>query len=204
MIMSSLSQLGPPDVQLRKRNEIDDIKSGLVTATALEELREESFLLFEHLMLNIIRRSAGGIGFELASHVATQISCGVISKLYGQIDPEIIGQNRRDLKVAYEYRLRLARYGGNIDEEAIRRLVHDYPSHDFVIDKEEAGELFFRVLDPTRAVLDLTLVLGDRALRPRSRELDVERLAVYGADAEGEGADAEVSDSDSDADDPET
>ncbi|MFN3076304.1 MAG: SDH family Clp fold serine proteinase [Alphaproteobacteria bacterium] len=188
LIMSPLSELGPLDVQLRKNNEIDGRKSGLVTNSAMEELRDSSFQLFEYIMLEIKRRSAGAVSFEVASNVAAQITSGLLSKVYEQIDPEIIGQNRRDLRIAEEYGKRLARIGKNITEHTIRRLVHGYPSHDFVIDREEAAELFLSVLVPSQDLIELTLSLRETALKPKSTELIVERLAAFGQRSKEGGA----------------
>ena len=49
------------------------------------------------------------------------------------------------MRVAMEYGNRLNR--GNLKEGALARLISGYPSHGFIIDRDEAATLFERVRD---------------------------------------------------------
>lgn len=146
--MPITSELGPLDVQLWRRDEIigqRQRRSGMVVRTALQGLAEETYKVFETAMLRITERSQHNIGFEVASRVAAMMATGVMTPVYQQVNPESLGNDLRDLSIATAYGDRLARHGGNAKKDTVRRLVEDYPSHDFIIDYEEAKELFENV-----------------------------------------------------------
>jgi hypothetical protein len=100
-------------------------------------------------MLNIIRNSSGAVTFRLAADISDKMSSEVMSRVYEQINPDALGQDFRDLSVATKYCELLNRRSKNLKTGAIKRLVHNYPSHDFVIDAEEAKEIFERLEFPT-------------------------------------------------------
>ena len=149
IFMPIASELGPLDVQLWRRDEIGQRRSGMVVRTALDGLAEETFKVFEQAMLRITMNSQQTIGFEVASRVASTIATGVMTPVYQQVNPETLGNDLRDLSIATAYGERLAEHGGNATREAVRRLVEDYPAHDFIIDREEARELFTSVNETT-------------------------------------------------------
>lgn len=189
LVMSPLSELGPLDVQLLKNNDITGRKSGLVTHASLDELKSSTFDLFEYILLSIKARSGGNVDFETASKVASSLAGSVMASVYAQIDPDILGENHRNLRIAEEYGRRLAKSGKNMKPGGIRRLVHDYPSHDFVIDMDEATELFERVTYPPSSLVALFLSLEEIALKPRA-EPCVGRLALF-KDDDGESSEQE-------------
>jgi hypothetical protein len=103
-------------------------------------------------MLRMIERSGGSISTRLAAEIAAKLSADLLAKIYEQVNPESLGQDSRDLSIATEYCVRLNRRSQNLRPNAVERLVHRYPSHDFVIDLEEAREVFLRVSDPTQSL----------------------------------------------------
>ena len=70
IFMPSVSELGPLDVQLRRRDEIGQKRSGMVVRTALDGLADEAFKVFERVMLGITLSSDYTISFDVASRVA--------------------------------------------------------------------------------------------------------------------------------------
>jgi hypothetical protein len=66
-----------------------------------------------------------------------------------QIDPMHVGEVSRAMKIGKEYGDRLTKASKNLQEGALGRLVDDYPSHGFVIDRKEAAQLFVRVRETT-------------------------------------------------------
>ena len=161
IFVSVASELGPLDVQLRRRDEIGQRRSGMVVRTALDGLAEETFKVFEQVMLRITISSGYSIGFDVASRVAATIATGVMAPVYAQVDPESLGDDLRDLTVATAYGERLAEYGGNATEETVRQLVEDYPTHEFIIDSAEASKLFTTVREPTEEINGLIMALGE-------------------------------------------
>ena len=144
--MSAFSELGPLDVQQWRHNEIGQQRSGMVVRTALGGLAEETFDVFENVLLRIMFRSQNVIGFDVASRVAAAVATGVMAPVYGQIDPEVLGNDLRDLSIATAYGERLAWYGGNARSGSVRRLVEGYPAHDLgIIYLTETSTLSFAV-----------------------------------------------------------
>ncbi|NEV76763.1 hypothetical protein DYI24_06870 [Rhodopseudomonas sp. BR0C11] len=155
VVISPFGEIGPLDVQLLKRDELSGRRSGLTTRSALEDLKTHSFDLFEHFMTEIISKSGTAVSFRTAADVAARVSSKLMSRIYEQINPDALGQDYRDLSIAIRYGERLNRKFNNLQKDALKRLVYDYPSHDFVIDLEEARELFQRVELPTPALMRL-------------------------------------------------
>lgn len=175
IMMNDISELGPLDVQLRQRDEIGEIRSGMVIRTALEGLTEETFALFEHVMLSVKQKSRNTVSLEVSSRIATNLTAQVMAPIYAQIDPHNLGTDLRDLNVATAYGRRLSKYGKNVRNRTIDRLVEEYPSHDFIIDKEEAEDLFHKVDDLSADVNRLVVSLGRAVYSPQSPHV-VKRL----------------------------
>jgi hypothetical protein len=180
--MAGSSEIGPLDVQLTQRDEIGQMRSGLVVRKALEGLSEETMKIYENVMLGIKYRSRQAISFEVASRVAATMATGVMAPVYAQISPEALGNDLRDLAIARDYGERLIEHGKNADYETVRTLVEDYPSHRFIIDRSEAGQLFNRVPEPTDNVFQLITTLGPRIL-VQQRQRIVRRLDTENANA---------------------
>lgn len=163
IIMDSFSELGPLDVQLTKENEITGRRSGLLSRSKFEALQEASFELFEHCMLRIVLASEGVINFKVASDLSASMTANLLSSVYAQINPDTVGGDYRDLLVAFQYGTRLAAISGNASVAAVKHLVEDYPAHDFIIDNEEASDLFENVEEPTDGLYRLIEFLGNTA-----------------------------------------
>lgn len=133
-------ELGPLDVQLRKQDEIFTLTSGLDTLQAFESLSTRAFNLFEKNMLTLISKSGGSISTKTASEVATALIVGLFTPLASQIDPHRLGEVERRMNIANAYAKRLKTT--NLKPKALEYLIEAYPSHGFIIDQQEAGELF--------------------------------------------------------------
>jgi hypothetical protein len=166
LIMSNFSELGPLDVQLYERDEIGARKSGLLSHSAFEALKIETFQLYEHFMLSIKQRSGDNISFPVASDVAGDMAARVMEPIFAQVSPNILGSDYRDLRVAIEYGNRLAQYSDNISPVAVRFLTEQYPSHDFIIDMQEAEDLFNNVLPPADVIWPLLNHIEKLAFTP--------------------------------------
>ncbi|WP_163006001.1 SDH family Clp fold serine proteinase [Methylobacterium brachiatum] len=181
IVMGPFGEIGPLDVQLLQRDEITGSRSGLTTRSALDDLKRHSFEMFQHFMLSIVNSSKGAVSFKTAADISTKVSSEVMSVIYNQINPEALGQDFRDLEVATKYCERLNRRFANLRTGAIKRLVHDYPSHDFVIDGEEAREIFVRLSLPPPSLLNLMVRRAQDTLALRSTKAPlVEMLTLDG------------------------
>lgn len=162
IIMWDVSELGPLDVQLVRRDEIGERRSGLAIRTAFAGLADETLKVYEKVMLAITIKSGNAVSFEVASNIAAKIATGVMEPVYARIDPEQFGLDLRDLEVASAYGESLVEKGKNATRDSVRKLVEGYPSHEFIIDKLDARKLFTNVSEPTREVVDLITGLGAR------------------------------------------
>lgn len=153
LLISPFGEIGPLDVQLLQKDEIlARRRSGLTTRTAIQDLSTHAFKLFEHFMLQIVIASEGRVSFKLAADIAARVTGDTMSKIYEQINPDCLAEDYRDLSIATQYCRRLNQFACNIDEDGIDRLVNSYPSHDFVIDLEEARSIFRRVDLPSQTL----------------------------------------------------
>lgn len=143
IVMEGRGEFGPLDVQLTKADEIVFRSSGLDIFTALDSINGQAFSVFEKQFLEIKRRSEGAITTRTAGEIATSVAVGLLSPITSQIDPLKLGEVQRAMNIAYQYGVRL-----NDDVRRVHRLVHDYPTHSFVIDFLEAQEVFGNVRQP--------------------------------------------------------
>jgi hypothetical protein len=155
LIMAEDAELGPLDAQLPKRDEIWERRSGLVLRNAFTSLTEHVDSMFSELLVSIKRNSHGSVSFKLAGELAAQMTIGLFSPIFSQITPDALGEDYRDLMIANEYGKRLAAVGGLITQSGISRLINDYPSHGFIIDKVEAQTIFRQVEDPSNGMYAL-------------------------------------------------
>jgi len=163
LIMDNFSELGPLDVQLLKEDEIGARKSGLLARSTFSALSEEAFSLYERLMISIKVKSKSLVSFKLASQLAAEMSSNLLAQVYGQISPDIVGNEKRDLDIAVHYGQRLGEYSQNINSHTVEHLVKCYPSHDFIIDDDEAREWFNNVDVPSEELYALVGALGPLA-----------------------------------------
>ena len=184
IIMSPHGELGPLDVQVLKEDEFLERRSGATVVSALEMLKEISFEMFDWFTINIKARSGGAITSRTAADISTSLVTGLLKEISGKIDPNYLGEMNRNMRIAFEYGKRLAKIGRNIEGNRIHRLVYEYPSHEFVIDRREASELFRRVLDTEDSLLQIIDALGDRCAAPRIyRDDDEYDIALLSTDA---------------------
>lgn len=170
IVMTAHAELGPLDVQVGKKDELVGLDSGLTVLDALSQLENKSFNLFEDAMLKIVQSSGGRVTFKTATHIAVELSKGMIAPIMAQIDPMHVGEVSRALKIGEEYGRRLSDISDNLQDGALRQLVHQYPSHGFVIDKLEAANLFLHVRDASEQESALLKLLRSAVRNPTQDE----------------------------------
>lgn len=142
LIMSGNGELGPIDIQLLKEDEISEFTSGLTPIQAVNFLEGEADRMFKRAFLSL---KLSGLNFstKMASQISTDITTGLLSPIFGQIDPLRVAEVDRSLRIAQEYGSRLN--NGNLKEGNLEQLISGYPSHGFVIDRVETKKLFNNV-----------------------------------------------------------
>lgn len=160
LVMADLGELGPLDVQMEKKGEIYEVSSGLIVQSSLRFLNESAFHAFDHIVTQCRRRR---MSTQLAADVAVRLTSGIFQGIYSQIDPLHAGETARNVAIASHYGRRLAEDSQNLHPAALSRLISDYPTHGFVIDREEASTLFKNVRPPSEKEQRLLERLGDLA-----------------------------------------
>ena len=168
LIMSDHGELGPLDVQMSRRDELWEYQSGLTVVDTLTSLQEQALSAFEDIFLRIKAGSGGSITLRTATDIAIAITTGLFGNLYSQVDPLHVGEAGRAMRIAAYYGRRLLSKGENTTEDTLDFMMTGYPSHEFVIDRWEAQDLFRNVREPTEREETLTRLLGARALFPDS------------------------------------
>lgn len=166
LIISDHGELGPLDVQLFKKDEIWETRSGLTVMYTLSALKEKAFEVFEELFLHTKGKFGGTITLRTASQIATEMTTGLFKPIYKQIDPLYVGEASMAMLIAGRYGMRLLSEGKNIEVSKLNRMLTAYPSHGYVIDRKEASELFCTVLEPTSTGRCLEQMLGNKARHP--------------------------------------
>lgn len=146
LAIGDLGELGPLDIQVRKDSELAERSSGLDIIQALEATHQHAQKAFRTALFDIRRAR---LSTKLAGEFAAKVAVGVVAPLYAQIDPIRLGEMQRAMRIVHEYGQRLQRYTDSLTEDALDKLVADYPAHGFVIDRKEAAELFRTVCAPT-------------------------------------------------------
>lgn len=154
LVMGDRSELGPLDVQIRKKDELFELGSGLDTIQALSYMQAQAMNAFRTYLIEL--KTDAGLSTKMAAEISSKLATGLFSPVYNQVDPVRLGELQRSIEVAYAYGRRLSRKSGNLKANALNRLVSQYPSHGFVIDRSEARELFNNVRLPRGEELELS------------------------------------------------
>lgn len=101
----------------------------------------------------------GGISTRMAAEIASRFAASLFGPVYSQVDPVRIAELQRTIEIAYAYGQRLSGVSKNLKQDALDRLVSEYPSHGFVIDRKEARDIFTNIRQPEGAELELALFL---------------------------------------------
>ena len=147
IVMSGTAELGPIDMQLLKQDEVGERTSGLTPIQAVQFLEMRSVGLFLRHFANLRFSEEMNFSTRMAADIATKLTIGLLAPIYEQIDPIRLAEVHRSVSIAAEYGKRLS--NGNLEEDALERLLMSYPSHGFVIDKREANKLFKCVDSPS-------------------------------------------------------
>ena len=177
LIICDCGELGPLDVQITKPDEMFERSSGLDVMQSLVVMQNEALETFRSYLLDI--KLGSGITLKAAAEIATKLAVGLFSPIYEQIDPVKLGETQRAIAIAHAYGERLNKYDKNLSNGALGKLVSDYPSHGFVIDRKEARELFRCVRAPTDEEAKLVASLYNA----KNTELDGPPMVVDIVDA---------------------
>lgn len=150
IVIGDSGELGPMDVQLANREEILEYNSGLDMIQAMTWLQRHAKDSFKDFLKDM--RHKERLNTKFASDTARQLTQGLFSGLYAHMDPVRLGYVQRTMLITEAYGQRLNTRSNILgSDQSLHRLVYEYPTHDFVIDRSEARTALFRkdrVLSP--------------------------------------------------------
>lgn len=146
LIFGDRGELGPLDIQLSKPDEMFENMSGLDILQALNALEAQVIKSFRNYLVDI--RGGCRLKTKIAADIATKLTDGLIAPIAAKIDPVTLGEHQRAMQIAYDYGERLNNVSKSLRTNALGKLIGNYPSHGFVIDRKEAKELFNNVSSP--------------------------------------------------------
>jgi hypothetical protein len=129
----------------------------------LDCLKEYASTFFDDIFITLKRNSGYSITTKTASDIAVSLVTGILAPIASQIDPLRLVEVQRALNTAIEYGNRL---NTKNDREILAKLSSNYPSHGFVIDIEEAKQLFSCVREPDETENRLARLLHKGAREP--------------------------------------
>src|SRR3990170_2380995 len=116
--------------------------------------------------------NSGTFTVQTAARIATDLTTGLLGPMFQQIDPLHVGETGRAMSIAQSYGRILQEKSNNIKGDGLDTLLSEYPSHGFVIDREEAGKLFHHVRGPNELEECLAQLLGDVSRVPLDATAD--------------------------------
>jgi hypothetical protein len=157
LIVAENAEFGPLDVQMFDRQK-EEFRSALDAVQSLQQLHAFALKALDQTMALIVQRS--GKRTDVVLPQAIEYATNFLRPLLEQVEAVDYTGKSRELKVAEDYGVRLMRknYSPMEAQRIAKHLVADYPTHGFVIDKEEMGG------EPNRMGVGLRIhSLGDKA-----------------------------------------
>ncbi|ARA23675.1 TPA: hypothetical protein ACKRXW_001831 [Proteus mirabilis] len=176
LIIGDCGELGPLDVQLRKQDEMFENSSALDYYQALSGLQHFAKSAFKDYLLDM--KSNFGVTAKMAAEFSSNLTTGLFSKIYAQLDPIKLGEVQRAVQIAESYGERLNEYDHILQDNAMNELVAGYPSHSFVIDRKEASKLFKNVSPPLDEAQADIVSFVNQQFKTRSRSCLVLNLSI--------------------------
>lgn len=175
LIMGDDGELGPLDVQMHRTDDWG-ASSGLTVTSSLQAMQAQAQRMFNSIVLDLERNMQHIFSAKTAGEIASKITVGALQPIFSQIEAMHIGEAGRALNVAKYYGRRLAAATENLREGALEQLLVGYPSHGYVIDREEAEKLFVNIRKTREDEDALIGALGNLALIPTTAFGQSERI----------------------------
>ncbi|MGH9957727.1 MAG: SDH family Clp fold serine proteinase [Pyrinomonadaceae bacterium] len=148
IFMAPAAELGPLDIQLEHPDREGVVISGLEAAGSLEFLGRTAFGLVCMGGAGIVKYTE--LPRAIVLHETTQFVAQLLEPIVGKFDPHLIRRANKQLKVAERYAITMLQkrvlppshqLSPENAQKLLKRLVSEYPVHEFIISREEAREL---------------------------------------------------------------
>lgn len=174
LVISDFGELGPLDLVSQHAATPGRGESGLAPVQGLRALRAEAETAFERYLARFRTTRSLGMTSRSALEQASTLAIGLMGPIFSQVDPLQVAEVDRAVQTATLYAQRIG--GSHLKEGALDRLLTGYPSHDFVIDREEANDLFRTVRAPSADegafLVQVEPIMSERRLQGRLLWLD--------------------------------
>jgi len=143
LYFSDKGELGPLDVQTRKKDDFFGRQSPLDIFQSEELISDWALNFFNKAFLRILNNGNGIISVDVASSIANKLSESLFAPIMAKINPLEVGEISRAMSVANGYGEIIK--SANVKTDTLQKLIISYSCHSFVIDIKQAQELFERV-----------------------------------------------------------
>ena len=135
--MGEFAELGPIDIQID-----DQVQHGSKNFSPLNEFKSIEFMREQAIewmdYYAVVMNAQYGLSLKEALKDSVPLVSSLMRPMFEQIEPLGMGEHRRALAISEEYANRMIALTGNPNASRIvKRIVWDYPSHEFCIDFEE-------------------------------------------------------------------
>ena len=139
--MGEFAELGPIDIQID-----DQVRHGAKNFSPLNEFKSIEFMREQAIewmdYYAVVMNAQYGLSLKEALKDSVPLVSSLMRPMFEQVEPLGMGEHRRALAISEEYASRMIALTGNPNAARIvKRIVWDYPSHEFCIDFEEVLEL---------------------------------------------------------------
>jgi hypothetical protein len=148
IMMGDDAEIGPLDAQIQDADR-GEVRSALDEVQVFERLHASALETLDQTVFFLLNRT--GKKLELLLPTAQKLVTELMRPIMEKVDTVQYTRVSRILKVAEEYAVRLLDGLPNADVMA-SELVEKYPSHDFVINREEAARIGLPVVETPRPV----------------------------------------------------
>lgn len=164
IILAPKAELGPLDAQVPDPRDTRNTISALDSFKSLEFLRTYAIETMDITVRFLLER---GLTIDEATQRGIEMVDKICNPLFCQLEPLVMGENERILGIAEQYGSRLLKDRMNEDQanSLLDRIIKRYPSHSFVIDKEELDDLGIDCTESDEVLTTLLESLDDKLMQ---------------------------------------
>lgn len=166
LVLGNRGELGPLDAQYSEKQPADfpAERSCLEGVVVLRQLQAQALEMFDEVTHSLVEKSQ--MRGQDACQAATELVARMWEPLLRRIEPKSLANSLRGMELSRAYAERLLRrYRPQLYAEAghqiIENLVAGYPTHDYLIDREELDDIGLPARAPTEQETDAVESVAD-------------------------------------------
>lgn len=147
LVISDFGELGPLDLASQYAFSAGQVATDAALARSPNALHIDGQVSPQHVTVRLLSLADAASEGATDCPLASSFAVGLLAPVLSRRDPEQLAEVDRAIRTARLYAERLG--SEHLKEHGLERLLTVYPSHDFVLDREEAAELLHTVRAPT-------------------------------------------------------